>query len=88
MEELLVFFSLEPQDSKTPFEFNRNRQIKGVYLYILSILRTPSNWEMIAKEFCKEELDLTFTGKGSTRAACKKIQEHWGSFVIWLRKKR
>ena len=74
--------------SRVPREFNNNKQIKGVYLYVIETLRPQgSNWEEVAKEFCKEVLDVPLEGKGSTRAACRLIQARWGDFVSWSRKK-
>jgi hypothetical protein len=73
---------------RVPREFNNNKQIKGVYLFITDTLRPKkSTWEEIAKEFCKEALSVTLEGKGSTRAACRMIQERWGDFVNWSKHK-
>lgn len=74
--------------SYVPREFNNNRQIKGVYLFVKDTLRPKTaTWEEIAKDFCKE-IGIELSGKGSTRAACKIVQAHWGEFVRWSVKYR
>lgn len=74
--------------SRVPREFNNNKAIKGVYLYVVDTLRPRStSWEEIAKEFCKEILKVPLEGKGSTRAACRLIQDRWGEFVNWSKTK-
>jgi len=73
--------------NRIPREFNNNKNIKGVYIYI-NTLRLDDTWEEVAKRFCKEKLNVTLQGKGSTRAACKIIQENWGSFIHWSKQKR
>lgn len=73
--------------SRVPREFNNNKQIKGVYLYVVESLRRK-DWEEVAKAFCKERLQKVLEGKGSARAACRMIQNgHWGEFVDWTKHK-
>lgn len=70
--------------SRVPREFNNNKQIKGVYLYITDTLKLKTTpWEEVAKKFCKEVLNVDLEGKGSTKAACRMIQQRWGEFVNW-----
>lgn len=84
MQTLGLYLDINPgmPNAQVPREFNNNKQIKGVYMFVRDTLRT-TNWEEVAKSFCKERLGTSLEGKGSTRAACRLIQQHWGEFVNW-----
>lgn len=72
--------------SYAPKTYENNKDIKGVYIYLTYTFKPQAGWEDVAKRFCKEELGMDLTGKGSTKRACKMIQEHWGDFVNWTKR--
>lgn len=83
--ELSIFYDeVITQLNHVPAPYQRNRQVKGVYLYVR---RTFDNiaWEDAAKDFCKEILLTEWEGKGSVRKACKLIQSNWIQFVKWTK---
>jgi hypothetical protein len=85
-EPHMWYENLYPFEEQVPPSYNKNKAVKGVYLYILRTLATAATWEDIALKFCKEVLNMDLSGKGSVATACTRIQGNWSQFVNWTKK--
>lgn len=73
------------QENYVPLPYRHDDKIKGVYLYIKrNFLLEGENWENTIRTFCKEEVKITLSGRGSVKVACDLIQSNWQRFCRWM----